>query len=413
MTAERAATLRHRLARRASAIEELASALVRIPSDAPAHDERGVVAALRSAAVDLGLPAGEIVAAVPERPNLVIRVGDPGAGRRLVLNGHTDTKPAGDPGSWPGDPWAGDVRAGRLHGLGAADMKGALAAMLHAAAALHGAGLPARGELVLVFSADEEASGVLGLEHVLRTTGLRADAAVIGEPSGIESAFDGLAVGSRGFYGFTLRATGRRIHSALAGAAAARPLAVPALVRAVERLPGLVDLGAGPSPTFPLGPSLTFTGLTAGVAAGILPDDALARGEVRTVPGMTHEGISRALRAALARVASEDGVANGASSPVSLEADAEDWPASAIDQAEPIVAVLAEAGREVLGALPRARIFPGATEAHAFTSRGIPCVAAFGPGLLADAHVPGESVALSDLHGAAAIYALAAAAFLD
>jgi acetylornithine deacetylase/succinyl-diaminopimelate desuccinylase-like protein len=409
VTAERAATLRRRLARRATAIEELAAALVRIPSDAPAHDERGVVAALRSAAVDLGLPAGEIVAAVPERPNLVIRLGDPRAGRRLVLNGHTDTKPAGDPGSWPGDPWAGDVRAGRLHGLGAADMKGALAAMLHAAAALHDAGLPARGELVLVFSADEEASGMLGLEHVLRTTGLRADAAVIGEPSGIESAFDGLAVGSRGFYGFTLRAPGRRIHSALAGAAAARPLAVPALVRAVERLPGFVDLGAGPSPAFPLGPSLTFTGLSAGVAAGILPDDALARGEVRTVPGMTHEGISRALRAALARVEAED----GAPTPVWLEADAEDWPASVIDPDESVVAVLAGAAREVLGALPRARIFPGATEAHAFTSRGIPCVPAFGPGLLAAAHVPGESLALADLHAAAAIYALAAAAFLD
>ncbi len=407
MTAERAATLRRRLVRRTTAIEELASALVRIPSDAPEHDERGVVAALRSAAADLGLPAGEIVAAVPERPNLVIRLGDPGAGRRLVLNGHTDTKPPGDPGGWSGDPWAGDVRAGRLHGLGAADMKGALAAMLHAAAALHDAGLPARGELVLVFSADEEASGMLGLEHVLRTTGLRADAAVIGEPSGIESAFDGLAVGSRGFYGFTLRAQGRRIHSALAGAAAAQPQAVPVLVRAVERLPGLVDLGAGPSTAFPLGPSLTFTGLSAGVAAGILPDDALARGEVRTVPGMTHEGISRALRAALARVEADDGP------PVLLEADAEDWPASVIDPDESVVGALAEAAREVLGALPRARIFPGATEAHAFTSRGIPCVPAFGPGLLADAHVPGESVALADLHAAAAIYALAAAAFLD
>jgi acetylornithine deacetylase/succinyl-diaminopimelate desuccinylase-like protein len=399
--------LRDRLTARRTELVDLAARLVRIPSDGPDHDEREVVAALAHAAFALGLPAGEIVAAEAGRPNLVIRIAGVRPGRRLVLNGHTDTKPPGDLARWPGDPWAGELRDGRLHGLGAADMKGALAAMLHAAAALREEDLPADGELVLVFSADEEASGTLGLAHVLAATGLAADAAIIGEPSGIDDAFDRLAIGARGFYGFTLRATGQRRHSGLVESSGPAG-AIAALVRAVDRLPAAVDLGDGPSEAFPLGPSLTFTAIEAGVAPGIVPDEATARGEVRTVPGMTHAGVTKALRAALDVLRDEA----GARLAVTLEPDPEIWPASAIDAGEPIVSALAAATAAVLGRAPRPGVFPGATEAHVFAARGIPCVPAYGPGRLAAAHVPDESVALAEIEAAAAIYALTAARFL-
>ena len=42
----------------------------------------------------------------------------------LLLNGHLDTKPAGDLGLWRTDPWPGTVVDGRLYGLGAVNMKG-------------------------------------------------------------------------------------------------------------------------------------------------------------------------------------------------------------------------------------------------------------------------------------------------
>jgi acetylornithine deacetylase/succinyl-diaminopimelate desuccinylase len=287
-------------------------------------------------------------------------------------------------------------------------MKGGLAAMLYAAAALVAEGLPARGELVLVFSADEEASGMLGLAHVLAATGLTADAAVIGEPSGIDGPFDRLAIGARGYHGFSLRAAGRRIHSGLAGTTSASPEAIRALVRAADRLPGVVDFGQRASAQFPLGPAVTVTGLTAGIAPGILPGEALAQGEVRTIPGMTWAGTDRALREALAGIR-DDG---GKPLAVELESEPEDWPASAIDPAEPIVSALVNATALVIGRAPELSIFPGATEAHVFAAHGIPCVPAFGPGRLAAAHVPDEAVALEDLFAAARIYALAIAAYL-
>jgi acetylornithine deacetylase/succinyl-diaminopimelate desuccinylase-like protein len=391
-----------------SAIVELAAKLVAIPSHAPSHGEGAVVGALMAAAARLGLPAGEVIAAIPGRPNLVIRLSGRAPGPRLVLNGHTDTKPPGDLADWQRDPVAPEVSDGRLHGLGAADMKGGLAAMLHAAAALVAEGLPARGELVLVFSADEEASGMLGLAHVLAATGLTADAAVIGEPSGIDGPFDRLAIGARGYHGFSLRAAGRRIHSGLAGTTSASPEAIPALVRAADRLSGVVDFGQRASAQFPLGPAVTLTGLTAGIAPGILPGEALAQGEVRTIPGMTWAGTDRALREALAGIR-DDG---GKPLAVELESEPEDWPASAIDPAEPIVSALVDATALVIGRAPELSIFPGATEAHVFAAHGIPCVPAFGPGRLAAAHVPDEAVALEDLFAAARIYALAIAAYL-
>ena len=95
-----------------------------------------------------------------------------------------------------------------------------------------------------------------------------------------------------------------------------------------------------------------------------------------------------------------------------LVSEPEDWPASEIDPAEPIVAVFAAATERVLGRPPELAIFPGATEAHAFAARSIPCLPAFGPGRLASAHVPDESVPLEDIAAAARIYALAVAAYL-
>src|SRR6185295_16596803 len=68
-------------------------------------------------------------------PVVVGRLGRPG-GRRILLVGHVDVVPPGDLATWTTDPWAADVRDGRLYGRGACDMKGGVAAILAAARAL-------------------------------------------------------------------------------------------------------------------------------------------------------------------------------------------------------------------------------------------------------------------------------------
>jgi len=83
-------------------------------------------------------------------PVVIGRLGR-GGGRRVILSGHVDVVPPGDPATWSVDPWAGEVRDGRLYGRGACDMKGGVAAIVGAVRALvtSGAADAVRGELVV------------------------------------------------------------------------------------------------------------------------------------------------------------------------------------------------------------------------------------------------------------------------
>jgi len=90
--------------------------------------------------------------------NVVARVRGTGPGRRVVLNGHLDTYPLGDPSHWTRNP-AGEIDGGRLYGRGAADMKGGIAASIAALAALAEHRGAWSGEAVLTLAGDEESMG--------------------------------------------------------------------------------------------------------------------------------------------------------------------------------------------------------------------------------------------------------------
>ncbi|MFZ5917929.1 MAG: ArgE/DapE family deacylase [Chloroflexota bacterium] len=119
-----------------------------------------------------------------ERPGALGVVGALGAnrgGKRLILNGHIDVVPAGDETNWQFPPWQATVADGRVYGRGACDMKGGLACALHAARAIHQAGVTLRGQLVIQSVVGEEDGGVGTLAAVRR--GYRADGAVVVEPT--------------------------------------------------------------------------------------------------------------------------------------------------------------------------------------------------------------------------------------
>jgi acetylornithine deacetylase len=144
------------------------------------------------AAVDLFEPDAEALAGRPlvppgldfaGRPQLIARLPGVGGGRALVLNGHIDVVPAGAADGWTSPPFAPEVRDGLLFGRGSCDMKGGIAAMTVAAEVLADLGALA-GDLVVATNTDEESSGAGGTALVAR--GLRADAAIVTEPTGLE-----------------------------------------------------------------------------------------------------------------------------------------------------------------------------------------------------------------------------------
>jgi succinyl-diaminopimelate desuccinylase len=139
---------------------------------------------------------------VAERPNLIVELDFGPGGHTLGLCGHLDTKPVGE-GRWSTDPLQAAQVNGELRGRGVVDMKGAIGAMLLAAADLV-AEPPARGRLLLVLPADEENGAVYGGQWLAEHQPIDADAIVIGEPGGLFADWDRLHLGSRGICNFDI-----------------------------------------------------------------------------------------------------------------------------------------------------------------------------------------------------------------
>jgi acetylornithine deacetylase len=183
---------------------QLARDLIAIPSVNPslvpgAPGERDiaeyVAARLRTIGMDV-----EMHDALPGRPNVVGIADGRAPGPALMFCGHLDT--VGVEGmDGPFDPVE---REGRLYGRGAQDMKGGIAAMIHAAeSVLHGNGLSC-GRLIVAAVADEEYASA-GAEALVAR--LHADAAVITEPTDLA-----VGVAHKGFSAAEIVMQGRAAH---------------------------------------------------------------------------------------------------------------------------------------------------------------------------------------------------------
>ncbi|MFD9871347.1 M20/M25/M40 family metallo-hydrolase [Streptomyces niveus] len=98
----------------------------------------------------------------PGRTNVVARIPgtDPGADA-LLVHGHLDVVPA-EPADWSVHPFSGEVRDGVVWGRGAVDMKNMDAMILSVVRAWARSGVRPRRDIVLAYTADEEASAIDG-----------------------------------------------------------------------------------------------------------------------------------------------------------------------------------------------------------------------------------------------------------
>jgi acetylornithine deacetylase/succinyl-diaminopimelate desuccinylase-like protein len=224
---------------------ELLQRLIRFKTVNPPGAERECQEHLAGLLRDAGFEV-ELLGRTEERPNLVARLQGDADGPRLVLLSHVDTVLA-DPDDWQRDPWSGDIEDGELWGRGSQDMKNHTAAEVMAAVSLVREGWrPARGELMIVATVDEETGGNEGAVWLCENhpDKVRCDY-VINEGAGTVIPFDGapvygVCVAEKGVFRFTVTTRGAAGHASMPGVGDNALLKMaPLLDRLANNRPGL------------------------------------------------------------------------------------------------------------------------------------------------------------------------------
>ena len=267
---------------------------------------------------------GEIYESAHRRASYVARI--PGSDRSrgaLLVHGHLDVVPA-DASEWSVDPFAGEIRDGYLWGRGAIDMKDFDAMVLAVVRTWAREGVTPPRDIVLAFTADEEAGSEYGAHHLVRNHRGLFDGCTeaVGEVGGFSyTVSDDLRLylietAEKGIDWLRLHARGRPGHgsfvhddnavTALAEAVARVgrhrfPLVVTPTVRAfLEQVSDALGIDIDPADPelaiAKLGPIANLigatvrntanpTGLTAGYKHNVIPGRASATVDCRLLPG--------------------------------------------------------------------------------------------------------------------------------
>lgn len=134
-----------------------------------------------------------------EVDNLWLHRGD--SGPLFCFAGHTDVVPTGPESKWPHPPFSATVEDGMLHGRGAADMKGSIAAFVTACERFIEANPQHKGSIAFLITSDEEGPAIDGTVRVIDTLegrGEKIDWCLVGEPTSTAKVGDVVKNGRRG-----------------------------------------------------------------------------------------------------------------------------------------------------------------------------------------------------------------------
>lgn len=333
------------------------------------------------------------------RPNIVATYKGTGGGRSLLLNGHTDVIPVGDGSGWTDDPWAANIRDGRIYGRGSADMKSGVASHILAVEFLKQLGLRTKGDVYVNVVIDEEVSGHGTLDTVIR--GYRADAGISGETSDLhvqpacigriwfEISVQGKPAGVQKRYeGISGIELGNKIVKAVQELEDERVATVthPLYPNALDSLPCLIG------------------SFQAGSYPSAFPDSAVLKGSIGTVPGEDHEGVKQSLVDKIAQMAAKDPWMKD--HPPVVRFVGYDAEASEIPGDHPIVETLGRVYQEYTGKAPVISGRQGAADTRFLNKYADTPTVIFGPGSTAVMHANDEYVSIDDFITAIKVMAL-------
>ncbi|WP_257391857.1 peptidase [Mesobacillus jeotgali] len=332
-------------------------------------------------------------------PNAVGIMRGTGGGKSMILNGHIDVVPAGDPKDWDRDPFSGHIECGKLYGRGSTDMKGGNASLLMAIEAIKNSGIRLKGNVIFQSVIEEESGGAGSLAAVLR--GYKADAAIIPEPTNMK-----LFPKQQGSMWFRISVKGKGAHGGT------RYEGVNAIEKAILVIDRLRHLERERNeritdPFFrsiPIPIPINIGKIQAGDWPSSVPDLAIIEGRMGVAPNETQEEAKREMAEALSNLCNIDPWLKVYKP--ELQWFGASWLPGDLDPDHQLIKVLSESYKDVKGKEPLIEASPWATDGGILSKVGGIPVVVFGPGVTETAHQANEYIRLEDVFEAAEIIAL-------
>lgn len=366
---------------------QLLADLVRLPSvnpmgrsDLPAEIiyESRVTDYIEARLQALGVPYRRHTVA-PGRDNIFAEYHPPGATTHLLWEAHQDTVPVE---GMTIEPFSAEIRDGRMYGRGSCDVKAGIAVMLTAFTRLVQERPTGSAAVTLAFTVDEEHT-FLGVQQLVKS-GVRADLAVVAEPTGLN-----LVTAHKGVARWQTRTTGRACHSSRPHDGVNAVYAMAHLLVAIEAYARQLSA----SRTDPLlgPPTLSVGRVAGGTAPNVVPDLCTIDVDRRLIPGESAREVLADFEAFLRREA--PGVEFTSQMILACPALPE--------QKHPLIDRLGQAVDAQVGRHERHAV-PYGTDASTLAEAKIPAVV-FGPGDIAQAHTKDEWITVAELEQAVEI----------
>ncbi|WP_071394500.1 peptidase [Bacillus tuaregi] len=332
-------------------------------------------------------------------PNVVGIWKGTGNGKSMILNGHIDVVPEGDLDEWEHDPYSGIIRAGKLYGRGATDMKGGTVSLLLAIEALKSCGVRLKGDVIFQSVIEEESGGAGTLAAVLR--GYKADGAIIPEPTNMK-----LFPKQQGSMWFRIKVKGRSAHGGTRYEGVSAIEKMMLLIKELQQLElrrnQQIDDPLYEETPIPI--PINIGKIYSGQWPSTVPDLAVIEGRMGVSPNETMENAEKELEACLKKLAEKD--LWFAEYPPTIEWFGGRWQPGTLDRGHRLIETVTAAFQKVKGNPPVIEASPWGTDGGILSNTGQTPVMVFGPGVTEAAHDTNEHIILADVFEAAEVIAL-------
>jgi succinyl-diaminopimelate desuccinylase len=320
------------------------------------------------------------------RANVTARVRTSGRKKSLMIVCHHDVVSPGNV-PWDHDPFSGLELDGAIHGRGATDMKGGIAAAVTAMGQLVSEGVALQGDLIFAATAGEETDSCGVDRFVEKTTDLLdlADLAgiLIPEPTGFD-----MINAHRGLLWLEISTYGKTAHGSQAHLGVN---AIRAMAQVLDRLETVFDFSSVTHPDLGTG-SMSINTISGGKALNVVPDHCCLGVDIRTLPGQDHQGLLAQVQALLDALTREQ---------PQFKADVTIQRSMEALETDPqcgfVKAVCDATGIHELNAVGFT------TDGPKLTPLGVP-ILVFGPGDGTMCHKPNEFISIADLEQGVAYY---------